>query len=132
MLKAWKYECSVDIKSISLEVLAVAFVNQWSHRHQSIFYYDWMVRDFFAFMLQYVNGWTRIPGTSEQVQLGDGWQTKCQTAYDRAVKAERYEYGDYQVAAQAEWQKIFGKHFTGITFSPVATQGLFAAGMGGA
>lgn len=50
MLKAWKYECNVDIKSISLEVLAVVFVDQWAHRHQSLFYYDWMVRDFFAFI----------------------------------------------------------------------------------
>jgi hypothetical protein len=129
MLKAWKYECNVDIKSISLEVLAVAFVDQWAHRQQSLFYYDWMVRDFFAFMLQYVNGWTRIPGTSEQVQLGDGWQTKCQSAYDRAVKAESYERGDYQFAAQAEWQKIFGKHFTGLALPRIAPSGLFAAAM---
>jgi hypothetical protein len=129
MLKAWKYECNVDIKSISLEVLATAFVDQWAHRQQSLFYYDWMVRDFFAFMLQYVNGWTRIPGTSEQIQLGDGWQTKCQSAYDRALKAESYERSDYQFAAQAEWQKIFGKHFTGLALQPIAPLGLFAAAM---
>ena len=129
MLKAWKYECNVDIKSISLEVLAILFVDQWAHRHESLFYYDWMVRDFFAFMLRYVNGWTRIPGTSEQVQLGDGWQTKCQSAYERAVKAANYERDNYQFAAQAEWQKIFGKHFTSLALQPVAPRGLFEVAM---
>jgi hypothetical protein len=129
MLKAWKHECNVDIKSISIEVLAAVFLDQWAYRHESLFYYDWMVRDFFAFMLQYVNGWTRIPGTAEQVQLGDGWQTKCQSAYARAVRAESYERGDYQFAAQAEWQKIFGKHFTGLALPRIAPNGLFAAAM---
>jgi hypothetical protein len=72
MPKAWKYQCNVDIKSISLEVLAVVFIDQWAHRHESLFYYDWLVRDFFEFMLKYVNGSTLIPGTMERVQLGDG------------------------------------------------------------
>src|SRR5260370_15173576 len=71
MLKAWKRECNVDIRSISLEILANVFVTQWEHRHQTIFYYDWMVRDFFAFMLNYVNGWARPAGITEQILLGD-------------------------------------------------------------
>lgn len=114
MLKAWKHECNVDIKSISLEVLATVFVDQWQWRDQSIYYYDWMIRDFFAFMLQYVNGWTLVPGTTDQIQLGNGWVSKCQTAYDRSLKVCAYEHGDYQFAAQAEWQKIFGSRFRGV------------------
>jgi hypothetical protein len=38
MLKTWKPECNVDIKSISLEILANLFVTQWEYRHQTIFY----------------------------------------------------------------------------------------------
>jgi hypothetical protein len=91
MLKAWKYECNVPIKSISLEVMATVFVDQWQYRNQTVLYYDWMVRDFFGFMLQYVNGWTLVTGTEEKIYLGDAWQSKCQSAYDRAVKAEQYE-----------------------------------------
>ena len=33
MLKAWKYECNVELKSISLEVLAINFVDQWQFRN---------------------------------------------------------------------------------------------------
>ena len=67
MLKAWKRECNVEIKSISLEVLANVFVTQWEYRDQTIFYYDWMMRDFFAFMLNYVNGWVQPAGITEQI-----------------------------------------------------------------
>ena len=49
MLKAWKRECNVEMKSICLEVLANVFVTQWEYNQQTIFYYDWMIRDFFAF-----------------------------------------------------------------------------------
>lgn len=65
----------------------------------------------------------------EQVQLGDGWQTKSQSAYERAVKAANYERDNYQFAAQAEWQKIFGRRFTSSALRPIAPRGLFAAAM---
>lgn len=108
MLKAWKRECNVEIKSICLEVLANVFVSQWEHRHQTIFYYDWMMRDFFAFMLYYVNGWARPAGITEQILLGDCWESKCGTAYNRALKACEYERADDDITAALEWQKIFG------------------------
>lgn len=111
MLKAWKRECNVDIKSVSLEILANVFVTQWEYRHQTIFYYDWMVRDFFAFMLNYVNGWVQPAGINERILLGDGWATKCRSAYNRAVKACDYERLDNGFESSSEWQKIFGSQF---------------------
>lgn len=116
-------------RTVELKVLAVAFVDQGAYRHQSLLYYDWKVRDFFGFMLRYVNGWTRVPGTTEQIQLGDGRQTKCQAAYNRATKAEGYERDDSQFAAQAEWQKVCGKHFAGLVFPSIAARSLFAEAM---
>ena len=92
-------------------LLATVFVTQWEHRHQTIFYYDWMIRDFFAFMLNYVNGWARPAGITEQILLGDCWESKCRTAYSRALKACDYERADDDIAAASEWQKIFGSQF---------------------
>jgi len=111
MLKAWKRECNVEIKSICLEILANVFVTQWEYRHQTIFYYDWMIRDFFAFMLNYVNGWAQPAGITEQILLGDCWASKCRSAYGRALKACDYERADDGFAASSEWQKIFGSQF---------------------
>jgi hypothetical protein len=113
MLKAWKYECNVDIKSISLEVLAIIFVKQWRHRGETVFYYDWMIRDYFEFLLPYVNGWTLIPGTTERIQLGDRWESKARSAYARALNACEYEKADSPYSATCEWQKIFGYTFAG-------------------
>ena len=113
MLKAWKYECGVEIKSISLEVLATVFVQQWVWRLQTINYYEWMIRDFFEFMLVYVNGWTRVPGTEDILLLGDSWRTKCQSAHQHAVKACVFEHLDQASSATLEWKKIFGSSFKG-------------------
>ncbi len=130
MLKAWKRECSVDIKSISLEVAACVFVSNWPYRNQTLFYYDWLVRDFFEFMLRYRWGWNIVPGTQEKIQLGDAWGSKCESAHQRAVKAERYEHADDGDAAAEEWHKIFGDQFapsTVPTLSPLFLRALAAA-----
>lgn len=111
MLKAWKRESNVEFKSVCLEVLANLFVSQWQHRDQTIFYYDWMIRDFFAFMLSYVNGRVRPAGITEWIPLGDAWATKCRSAYNRALKACDYEFVDDGFEASSEWQKIFGSQF---------------------
>jgi hypothetical protein len=112
MLKAWKRECNVEMKSICLEVAAVYFVERWIYRDKTIYYYDWMVRDFFAFLLNYtVDGWAKPPGIAEQILFGDQWQSKCQSAYQRAVKACEYEHADQGYLASSEWQKIFGPQF---------------------
>jgi hypothetical protein len=113
MLKAWKRECNVELKSICLEVAATVFVNQWANRGNGVAYgyHDFMVRDFFAFLLNYVNGRAKPAGIDEWIPLGDGWQSKCQTAYDRAVKACNYEHQDDAFNASSEWQKIFGSQF---------------------
>lgn len=51
MAKIWKKNCNVPIKSFLLEHLAIEFLEQWPHAREGIFWYDWMIRDFFAFML---------------------------------------------------------------------------------
>jgi hypothetical protein len=112
MVKAWKRECSVEMKSISLEVLVCAFVEQWQFKLQTVYYYDWMVRDFFEFVLRYTDrGWTKVPGTAEVIWLGDAWVSKARSAYSRAVKACEYEHQDCGHWAADEWQKIFGQQF---------------------
>lgn len=111
MLKAWKRICNVPLKSIVLEIAACSFVRQWPHNQQSIFWYDWMVRDFFAFLLQHKNGTAQIPGLQETLSLGDQWVSRCESAYSRAVKACEYEHDDFGILAEDEWKKIFGDQF---------------------
>ena len=108
MLKAWQAWCRVPIKSFYLELLAIEFLDQWANKHQSYFYYDWMCRDFFNWIITKANTPLWAPGTYDMLWLGDGWKTKAESAYARAVKACDFERSNDMMNAGDEWQKIFG------------------------
>ncbi|WP_083742102.1 SMODS domain-containing nucleotidyltransferase [Bradyrhizobium mercantei] len=108
LMKQWQRECNVPLKSFQIERLAVEFLRSWSYRHHSLFYYDWMVRDFLGFIIGRANTTLFMPGTFEAVPLGDAWLSRAQTAYKNAVSAADNEYGNYEAPAGQDWQKIFG------------------------
>ena len=108
MLKAWQAWCSVPIKSFCLELLASEFIAQSPWRLKDWFYFDWIMRDFFAFLYHRANGTILVPGTFEVIALGDAWQSRTLSAYQRAVKACDFERDNYVTDAGDEWQKIFG------------------------
>lgn len=108
MLKAWQATCSVPIKSFHLELLAADFIAQSPWRLKSMFYFDWLTRDFFAFLYNRANTTVIVPGTHEVIELENMWQSRALTAYQRAVKACEYESANQLLDAGDEWQKIFG------------------------
>lgn len=108
MLKAWQASCSVPMKSFYLELLAAEFMDQCAYRHNDYFYYDWISRDFFQWMITKANTHLWAPGTYELLWLGNAWQSRAETAYARAVRACEYERADEMANAGDEWQKIYG------------------------
>lgn len=108
MLKAWQACCSVPIKSFQLELLATEFIAQSPWCLKDWFYFDWITRDFFAFLYHRANGIILVPGTLETIHLGNAWQSRAETAYHRAVRACAHEYDNRVAEAGDEWQKIFG------------------------
>lgn len=109
MMKAWQDYCSVPIKSFQLELVAAEFLAQCPWRIYDYFWFDWISRDFFAYLYWQANKWISVPGTGETIYLGDDWQSRAESAYGRAVKACDYERDNYVVLAGEEWQKIFGQ-----------------------
>lgn len=109
MLKAWQAYCSVPIKSFQLELLAAAFLAQSPWRLKDFFWFDWIARDFFAYLYQRANSFVVVPGTFEPIHLGDEWQSRAATAYYRAEKACEHEKINLVAAAGEEWQQIFGQ-----------------------
>jgi hypothetical protein len=105
IMKAWQRCCSVPVKSFWLELLAVDFLNSWGHAGQTALYYDWMVRDFLAYLVRRANGLVFVPGTLEPIALGDAWKSRAETAHARALKACA---ATSEIEAGIEWQKIFG------------------------
>ena len=108
MLKAWQANCAVPIKSFQLELLAADFLGKSPWRLNSFFYFDWITRDFFAYIYHQANSRVVVPGTLETIDLGNEWQSRAATAYRRAEKACGYEKINLVDAAGEKWQKIFG------------------------
>jgi hypothetical protein len=108
MLKCWQAYCSVPIKSFHLELLATEFLDQWPNKDQGYFYYDWMCRDFFQWMIARPASILFAPGTFEPMYVGDAWKSRAESAYNRALKACEYEKFSEEGDAGDEWQKIFG------------------------
>lgn len=115
MLKIWKRECNVVLKSYLLEILITDYLSGWAHRHNGFFYFDWLMRDFFEFLIGRANTWLTV-ADGNQVWLGEDWRTQAESAYARAVRACDCERANLIAAAGDEWQKIFGawiqKHAT--------------------
>lgn len=107
MLKIWKRENNVPLKSYVLETLATAFMKEYEFRAGGWFYFDWHIRDFFEYLIPKANLWLTVADGS-QVFLGDDWKSRAESAYARAVRACDYERADYIADAGDEWQKIFG------------------------
>lgn len=108
MLKAWQAYCSVPIKSFHLELLAIEYIEQSFWRDRTVFWYDWLVRDFFDYMIRRANTYITIPGTNELIWLDENWKTRAQSAHTRAIYACAYEEQNLMLHAGDEWQKIFG------------------------
>lgn len=108
MLKQWQYECNVPLKSFQIERLAIEFMDVWRHSIYDEFWYDWMVRDFFAYLIARPSGTLRMPGTFESVALGSDWLSYAKFAYFHACRACDYERDNFELLAGQTWQKIFG------------------------
>lgn len=108
MAKTWKRTCNVPIRSFYLEQMAIEFLAQWGNTGKGPFWYDWMIRDFFAFMLTRGNGQGALPVSNEPFFYGDAWASRTETAARNAARACISEQQGLNAAAGAEWQKIFG------------------------
>lgn len=108
MIKLWKREKKVDIKSFILELLVAEFMGAYINAGCSYLWYDYFVRDFFRFLIS--QAWRRfsVPGTYDLIDIGADWLPKAEAALQAAVKACDWEYYDYDVTAGQEWQTIFG------------------------
>lgn len=108
MLKCWQTECNVPIKSYQLEALAVEFIEKWENKGNSLFWYDWMVRDFFAYLKTKANSFVFQPGSYDSSYLGSDWLVKAEKAHKAAVQACIYEESNSDILAQMYWKDIFG------------------------
>lgn len=108
LLKKWQIQNDVPIKAFQLERLAIDFLVQWPYRQRDRFWYDWMIRDAFQYVIHRANGFVRMPGTDEIIWLGREWLAETQRAYTNALLACTHEQANREQLAGKAWQTIFG------------------------
>jgi hypothetical protein len=114
MMKTWKREKNVALKSFIVELLLVEFMSGYAYASCGFFWYDWFVRDFFIYLCNRASSLVTIPGTNEQFQIGSEWKAKAEAARDVALMACDREYNDWTILAGEEWQKIFGNRIPAV------------------
>jgi hypothetical protein len=108
MMKCWQAYCNVPLKSFCIEMLVIDFLRSYEYKDKTTVYYDWMVRDFFKYLIAKANGCVAVSGTLEIIWLGDDWKSRAESAYKHALDAISWESANYSYSAGQEWQKIFG------------------------
>lgn len=116
MMRAWKAKLSVPIGGLLIDTLAYQFIINWEHREKSYLYYDYMCRDFFAFMANQdkAQEWWKAPGSGQWVYGPQGqFQYKATRGYNLACEAIKHETADpkQEWSAKQKWRDIFGTSF---------------------
>jgi Second Messenger Oligonucleotide or Dinucleotide Synthetase domain len=109
MLKCWQAFCAVPLPSFGLELLAIEFLDTWPRAGDQASFYDWMIRDFFAFLMTQLGRDLPVPGAEENLSLGHGWLMAARSAHGHAAKACDCENAGLNADAWWEWEKIFGE-----------------------
>lgn len=71
-------------------------------------WWDWLLRDFFAYMRTRANSSVIMPGTEQRVHIGDAWLGRAESAHLRAIRACEFEADNEDVSAGTTWQMVFG------------------------
>lgn len=111
MIKAWKCNCGVPIKSLIIELTVIDFLKTYQYYNLGSNNYGLMVRDYFKYLLTNVSSTFIIPGTFEAIGCGKDWESKANAALSLAEKACEYDKMFCACLASKEWKQIFGSRF---------------------
>ena len=116
MMRSWKEKWNVPLGGLLIDTLAYQFIIDWTYRDKSYLYYDYMSRDFFAYMADQSadQDYWKAPGSGQWVYGGKGqFQYKAKRCYNIALQAIKHETSDpkQEWSAKQEWREIFGASF---------------------
>ena len=115
MMRAWKNHWSVPIGGLLVDTLAYQFIENYEHRNNSFFYYDFMCRDFFDWMARQsaTQEYWRAPGSGQYVYGKGLFQYKARRCCNIALDAIAHETAapKREWSAKQKWREIFGTTF---------------------
>lgn len=113
MARAWKYSNNILLKSCLLDLFAYRFLQDYQYKDKSYAYYDWMARDFFAYLAnipETQNSW-RMVGSNRIYTDSSSFQSKAKKTKDKCIEAIEDASKGYIYSAYCNWRKIFGTKF---------------------
>lgn len=115
MARQWKQEWSVPIGGLLIDTLAYQFIESWAYKDKSFFYYDYLCRDFFAWLANQSleQEYWRAPGSGQRVYGKGLFQHKAKRCYNLALEAIAHETAkpSREWSAKQKWREIFGTTF---------------------
>jgi hypothetical protein len=113
MTRAWKNNRNVPMGGLLIDTLAHKFICNWEYRDKGKGFYDWMCRDFFAFLADENPSkayWLAL-GSNQFIHRKGGFEYKAKLAYNKSSEAIESQNNKYWYTAKAKWREIFGNTF---------------------
>ena len=112
MVRAWRDQNNVSMSGMLIDTLAYQFIDGYAYKDKSYLYYDFMTRDFFAFLAgQDTNKmYWMAPGSGSWV-YGSGFQYKARQAELRTKEAIDNQQQNYEYTAKQIYRGIYGTNF---------------------
>lgn len=115
MMRAWKRKWDVPIGGLLIDTLAYQFLETYQYRDKSYFYYDFMCRDFFAWMATQDENqeYWKAPGSGQYVYGKGLFQYKAKRCHNISLEAIAHETATpkREWSAKDKWREIFGTAF---------------------
>jgi len=113
MARAWKREWNVPIGGLLIDTLAYNFLLGWRSRDKSFVYYDWMSRDFFAFVMGQnpTQQYWLAPGSNQYVWRKGDFEYKAKRCYNVSLEAIEADGKGYEYTRNQKWREIYGSYF---------------------
>jgi hypothetical protein len=110
MARVWRDNCNVPMSGLLIDTLAYQFIQGYEYRDKSFTYYDWIFRDFFAYVAgqnQTQTFW-RAPGSGPYVYRTGIFENKARSAELRAREAIADDVASREWSRRQKWREVFG------------------------
>lgn len=114
MVRAWRDNNNVSMSGMLIDTLAFQFIANWVYKDMSYRYYDYLTRDFFAFLGQQDRNkdYWLAPGSGSWVYRSGAFELKARPTAAVAVEAISNLKVQQFWAAKQKYRQVYGSLFS--------------------
>lgn len=113
MVRSWKDYNNVSIKGVTIDILVHRFLRDYQYKSNSSVYYDYMTRDFFAYLMNIPTTQSSylVMGSNRYITDNGYFQYKAKQAYNLALEAIVADQNKYYWTRNDKFRSIYGTRF---------------------